>query len=96
VIKPAEQLCKRGWTLEKLTGRRRRPGRCGNFAAVMARKPRIVSVMLANNETGVLQDIETLAERARMAGAWFHTDAVQAVGKLASIFVVSMPPGCMR
>ena len=48
----------------------------------MALKPRIVSVMLANNETGVVQDIECLAERARMVGAYFHTDAVQAVGKI--------------
>jgi cysteine sulfinate desulfinase/cysteine desulfurase-like protein len=82
--------------LEKAGGRRRRPSRCGHFAVVMARKPKIVSVMLANNETGVLQDLESLADCARMAGAWFHTDAVQAVGKLASIFVVSMPPECMR
>ena len=86
VIKPAEQLCKRGWTLEKLTVDANGRVDIGNFAAVMARKPKIVSVMLANNETGVLQDLESLAEYARMAGAWFHTDAVQAVGKLAVDF----------
>lgn len=86
VIKPAEQLCKRGWTLEKLTVDANGRIDIGNFAAVMARKPKIVSVMLANNETGVLQDLESLAEYARMAGAWFHTDAVQAVGKLAVDF----------
>jgi cysteine sulfinate desulfinase/cysteine desulfurase-like protein len=38
--------------------------------------------MLANNETGVLQDIPALAMQARSAKAWFHTDAVQALGKL--------------
>jgi cysteine desulfurase len=38
--------------------------------------------MLANNETGVLQSVEALAAKARDAGAWFHTDAVQAVGKV--------------
>ena len=86
VIKPAEQLCKHGWTLEKLTVDASGRVDIGNFAAVMARKPKIVSVMLANNETGVLQDLESLAEYARMAGAWFHTDAVQAVGKLAVDF----------
>jgi cysteine desulfurase len=42
--------------------------------------------MLANNETGVLQDIATLAAQARATGAWFHTDAVQAVGKVAVDF----------
>jgi cysteine desulfurase len=48
----------------------------------MRRKPKIVSVMLANNETGVLQAIEPLAALSRSAGAWFHTDAVQALGKI--------------
>jgi cysteine desulfurase len=38
--------------------------------------------MLANNETGVLQDVESLADVRASVGAWFHTDAVQAVGKL--------------
>ena len=48
----------------------------------MLRQPRLISVMLANNETGVLQSIEGLAAKARHAGSWFHTDAVQAVGKI--------------
>jgi len=43
---------------------------------------KLVSVMLANNETGVLQPIRELAERAHAAGALFHTDAIQAAGKL--------------
>ncbi|MBO4304439.1 MAG: cysteine desulfurase NifS [Lentisphaeria bacterium] len=42
----------------------------------------IVSVMWANNETGNIQDVETLAEIAHRNGALFHTDAVQAVGKV--------------
>lgn len=42
----------------------------------------LVSIMLANNETGVLQPIAALAAQAREAGALFHTDAVQAVGKV--------------
>jgi cysteine desulfurase len=82
VIKPAEQLGKRGWTVEKLMVDADGLVRSDNFAAVMARKPKIVSVMLANNETGVVQNLEPLADRARAAGAWFHTDAVQAVGKI--------------
>jgi len=43
---------------------------------------RLVSVMLANNETGVLQPIRELADIAHTAGALFHTDAVQGAGKL--------------
>ena len=42
----------------------------------------LVSVMLANNETGVIQDIAVMAEEARRHGAYAHTDAVQALGKL--------------
>lgn len=42
----------------------------------------LVSVMAANNETGVLQDITALAALAHQAGALFHTDAAQAVGKI--------------
>lgn len=42
----------------------------------------IVSVMTANNEIGTIQDIKTLCQVAHRAGAFFHTDAVQAVGKI--------------
>ena len=42
----------------------------------------IVSVMWANNETGNIQPVEQLAELAHKQGALFHTDAVQAVGKV--------------
>lgn len=42
----------------------------------------VVSVMHANNETGVLQPVAELAAAARAAGALFHTDAVQSLGKV--------------
>lgn len=42
----------------------------------------LVTVMHANNETGVLQPIADLAERAHAVGAWIHTDAAQSVGKV--------------
>ena len=42
----------------------------------------IVSVMWANNETGVLYPVEEIAKVAKNRGAIFHTDAVQAVGKI--------------
>lgn len=43
---------------------------------------RLVSIMYANNETGVIQPIDALAGIAHAGGALFHTDAVQAAGKL--------------
>jgi len=43
---------------------------------------RVISVMLANNETGVLQPVERIGEIARTAGAFFHIDAVQGAGKI--------------
>ena len=42
----------------------------------------LVSIMLANNEVGVIQPIQELAQTAHSRGALFHTDAVQAAGKI--------------
>ena len=43
---------------------------------------KLISVMMANNETGALQPVEAIAAVAREAGVRFHTDAVQAAGKV--------------
>jgi len=42
----------------------------------------LVSVMMANNEIGTLQDIETITKMVHASGSFMHTDAVQAVGKV--------------
>lgn len=41
----------------------------------------VVSVMLANNEIGVVQPLAEIAQLCRAAGCWLHTDATQAVGR---------------
>src|SRR5712692_700415 len=46
-------------------------------------RPAIVSVMLANNETGIIQPVAEIAALAHAHGALFHCDAVQGAGKLA-------------
>jgi cysteine desulfurase len=48
----------------------------------LAQAPAVVSVMWVNNEVGVIQPVGEIASRCREAGVIFHTDAVQAVGKV--------------
>ena len=52
------------------------------YAAVVGDDTALVSIMFANNEVGNIYPIQQLAELARERGVLFHTDAVQAVGKL--------------
>ena len=44
---------------------------------------RLITVMMANNETGVIQPVEEIGKIAQEADVDFHTDAVQAAGKVA-------------
>jgi cysteine desulfurase len=48
----------------------------------LRKNTRMISVMMANNETGVLQPVEEIGRIAAEADIWFHTDAVQAAGKV--------------
>jgi cysteine desulfurase len=50
--------------------------------AAIQSKPALVSIMLANNETGVVQDVACYAQQLREHGIVVHTDAVQALGKI--------------
>jgi cysteine desulfurase len=43
---------------------------------------KLISIMMANNETGVLQPVEEIGKIAAEAGVYFHTDAVQGAGKI--------------
>jgi cysteine desulfurase len=54
------------------------------FDVYRALKPRtkLISIMMANNETGVLQPVEPIGKIAAEAEAYFHTDAVQSAGKI--------------
>jgi len=59
-----------------------RPDGPGGLAEAIADDTVLVSLMLANNEVGTVQPIAELAAIARKRGVLFHTDAVQAVGKM--------------
>ena len=83
VRETAQDLQRQGWQLREIAVDSLGHIAVDDYADVLTLKPRLLSLMLANNETGVIQDIPTLAEQARAAGAaWFHCDAVQACGKL--------------
>ncbi|HSK08662.1 MAG TPA: cysteine desulfurase family protein [Vicinamibacterales bacterium] len=82
VINTAAALERRGWpvttvpvTADGLVTPEALDERLGDEVA-------LVSVMLANNETGVVQPVRELAARAHARGALFHTDAVQAIAKM--------------
>jgi cysteine desulfurase len=61
-----------------------------DFDSALADDVALCSVMWVNNEVGTIQDIPSLAASARARGVLFHTDAVQALGKVA-IDVQSLP-----
>jgi cysteine desulfurase len=52
------------------------------FELLISKPTRLVSIMLANHETGVLQPVQQASQMCRQRGILFHTDAVQAVGKI--------------
>lgn len=83
LLAPARWLERQGWVLDILgaddQGRMRE-------SATLSDDVALISVMLANNETGVINELAPWVAAARERGAVFHTDAVQAAGKMAIDF----------
>ncbi len=86
VAKPAQELARTGWKVRKLAVDADGRVDLADVERALTQPTRIVSVMLANNETGAIQDVAAVAEKARAARAWMHTDAVQALGKIGVDF----------
>ncbi|KYC29256.1 Aminotransferase class V [Sterolibacterium denitrificans] len=88
VREPARELQRQGWRLHEIAVDAAGRIDAADYAATLKRQPRLISVMLANNETGVMQDVAALAAQAQTVSgaAWFHSDAVQAFGKVAVDF----------
>jgi cysteine desulfurase len=84
VREAAAELARRGWRIDSLGVDQQGVARVEQLAEWLATepRPRLVSIMLANNETGVIQPVAELAALCRAHGVLFHTDAVQAAGKL--------------
>jgi cysteine desulfurase len=53
----------------------------GDIRRALRRNTKLITLMMANNETGVLQPVEEIGNIAAEADVYFHTDAVQAAGK---------------
>lgn len=86
VVGPARWLARQGWQIDWLNVTSDGRVDADLLPGLLRPETRFVSVMLANNETGVLQPVERLAEHCSAAGVLLHTDAAQVAGKLAVDF----------
>ncbi len=86
VMKPALALRESGWKFRRFSVDNAGRLDMTDVQAALREPTGLASVMLANNETGVVQDVAAVAEMARGAGAVIHTDAVQAFGKVPVSF----------
>ena len=82
VLNLCEYLETEGYTVHKLEVDSKGRLDLDAYAKLLSDNVAIVSVMWANNETGTIFPVEKMAEMADEAGVMFHTDAVQAVGKI--------------
>lgn len=81
VAEPAAQLAQAGHPVCELAVDADGQLDLAALEAALEGPPALVSVLWANNETGVLQPAAAIAERVRAAGSWLHLDATQALGK---------------
>ncbi len=82
ILRLCEYLEKEGYKVHYLKVDKKGRLDMKEYLGLLSDKVAIVSVMWANNESGTLFPVEEMADAARSAGVMFHTDAVQAVGKL--------------
>jgi cysteine desulfurase len=82
VLETSECLAHRGVRVKYLDVDRYGKIDLDQLAVMLGDDVGLVSVMMANNEIGTLQDIEAITRMVHASGALMHTDAVQAVGKI--------------
>jgi cysteine desulfurase len=80
--KVVEQLKEEGLQVDWIEFHRDGSVDLDDYTKKLAKKPHLVSCMLANNETGNIFPIKEMQSLAKATGAKFHTDAVQALGKM--------------
>lgn len=82
VIEPAEMQTKKSGLLNIIAVTKQGIITENAFSKALDETTKLVSVMLANNETGVIQNLKPLIEQTKSRGIWFHCDASQAAGKI--------------
>jgi len=82
VLTLCDYLEKEGYTIHKLAVDNKGRLDLDEYRSLLDKQVALVSVMWANNETGTIFPVAEMAEMANAAGVMFHTDAVQAVGKI--------------
>jgi cysteine desulfurase len=82
VLNATERLAQMGYEITRVPV----DGRClispDDVRRALRPHTRLITLMMANNETGVVQPVEEIGRIAAEADVWFHTDAVQAAGKV--------------
>jgi cysteine desulfurase len=89
VRSPAASLERFGWSIDTIAVDSNGSCSVDTLKQALQSDTRLVSVMWANNETGTIQPVKAIAEHCREQGIVFHTDAVQAAGKLEVNFPAS-------
>ena len=82
VLNPFKQLEKQGYTVTYLSVNSQGQLDLDELQASLTGNTALVSLMYANNETGVIFPVEQIGQMVKEYGAIFHVDAVQAVGKI--------------
>ena len=82
ILSLCDYLEKEGYTIHRMPVDKAGRLNLESYKKLLSDQVAIVSVMWANNETGTIFPVAQMAEMANAAGVMFHTDAVQAVGKL--------------
>ncbi|MCW9012496.1 MAG: cysteine desulfurase [Gammaproteobacteria bacterium] len=89
LLDAAHAMEKRAWQVDVIAVDQNGIVSEGALSAALRDSTRLVSVMQANNETGVIQDVNSLCRITQAHDIWFHTDASQAAGKIAIDFAAS-------
>ena len=81
ILEVCEHLERRGYTIHRLPVDNQGRLDLAHYQSLLSENVALVTVMWANNETGTVFPVQTMATMAKEKGVLFHTDGVQAVGK---------------